>query len=259
MSLVNTPAIMLRRKDYGDYDVIVTLFTKVAGKVTTIAKAAKKSSKRFAGTLELFSVLQIVYRKNRRGGLAVLQEASLQQPFANIRSSIIKTAYASYWAELINEWLESGQAQPRLYRLFHDALWLLDTDDMPAAGVSIILQTQFAQTTGFEPNLVGCQRCKTKTDFLTENQVMFDIVSGSLVCDRCNAGLSSEIYLSKGTIKQLQWVASGDMAKAQRIRFTPQALKEGLTFVERFLPYHLGKSFKSLAFLRKMRNTTVEG
>ena len=180
-------------------------------------------------------------------------------PFANIRGSIIKTAYASYWAELINEWLEGGQAQPQLYRLFHDSLWLLDTDRMPSAGVSIIFQMQFAQATGFEPNLHACQRCKTKTEFLAGNQIMFDIVSGSLICDRCRAGMSGDVHLSRGAIKQLQWIASGDMAKAKRIRFTPQSLQEGLIFVENFLPYHLGKSFKSLAFLRNMRNTTVEG
>ena len=39
--------------DYGDFDVIITFFTLKRGKLSLIAKAAKKSTKRFAGILDL--------------------------------------------------------------------------------------------------------------------------------------------------------------------------------------------------------------
>jgi DNA repair protein RecO (recombination protein O) len=59
--------------------------------------------------------------------------------------------------------------------------------------------------------------------------------------------------LSKGTIKQLQWVAGGDLARAARIRFTPAAVSEALGFLERFVPYHLGRQLRSLKVLRQLR------
>jgi DNA repair protein RecO (recombination protein O) len=105
----STPAIMLRRTDFGDYDLIITFFTLNKGKISVIAKSAKKSVRRFSGILELFSVLDIVCSTGRRPGLSVLQEAALKHPFAEIRKDVIKTAYASYWAELINEWMEMGE------------------------------------------------------------------------------------------------------------------------------------------------------
>ncbi|MBW1752074.1 MAG: DNA repair protein RecO [Deltaproteobacteria bacterium] len=85
MSSFETPAIMLRRVDFGDYDLIITFFTLKQGKKSVIAKSAKKSTKRFAGILELFSVLDIVFGKGRGKGLPVLQEAALKHPFAGIR------------------------------------------------------------------------------------------------------------------------------------------------------------------------------
>lgn len=54
MSTFSTSAILLRRSSYGDYDLIVTLLSLEKGKITVIAKNAKKSRKRFPGMLELF-------------------------------------------------------------------------------------------------------------------------------------------------------------------------------------------------------------
>ena len=106
MPVFATPAILLRRIDYGDFDVIITFFTLNKGKLSLIAKAAKKSTRRFAGILELFSVLDLVVGTGRGKGLPILQEAALIKPFEGIRADFKKTAYASYWAELIYSWLE---------------------------------------------------------------------------------------------------------------------------------------------------------
>jgi len=46
---------MLRRTDFGDYDLIITFLSLSKGKISVIAKSAKKSTKRFAGVLELTS------------------------------------------------------------------------------------------------------------------------------------------------------------------------------------------------------------
>ncbi|MDM8553033.1 DNA repair protein RecO, partial [Desulfobacterales bacterium HSG2] len=86
MNTFSTSAIMLRRIDFGDYDLIITFLTLDMGKVSVIAKSAKRSKKRFAGILELFSVLQVVCSRGR--GLPVLQEAVLRDPFIKIRSDI---------------------------------------------------------------------------------------------------------------------------------------------------------------------------
>jgi DNA repair protein RecO (recombination protein O) len=117
MANLSTPAILLRRIEFGDYDLIVTLFTRTKGKTSAIAKSAKKSVKRFPGVLEPFSLLNVVLAKARGKGMPVLQEASLEDPFFKIREDIIKTAYASYWSELIYLWMADEEPQEALYGL----------------------------------------------------------------------------------------------------------------------------------------------
>lgn len=253
MTSFSTPAILLRRIDFGDYDLILSLFTLHEGKVSVIAKSAKKSAKRFSGILELFSVLQVVCTTGRRKGLPVLKEASLKQPFSSIRADIKKTAYASYWAELVNEWMEDGVKQASLYYLLEHVLGELDKGQTAGAAISTLFQMRFMSMAGFCPNLRQCSICQAETEKMKDNRIMFDFAKGGLICSRCASASRGQTYLSKGTIKQLLWIESGELNKAKRIRFTHQTLREAMEILEEFVPYHLGKKPRSLEFLRHIR------
>jgi DNA repair protein RecO (recombination protein O) len=253
MSQVSTPAIILRRVEFGDFDLICTFFSLQNGKVPLIAKSAKKSTKRFSGILEPFSALQIVYRSEQKKGLPVLLEASILEPFSNIRMDIHKTAYAGYMAELINEWMEERVVQSSLFYLFQYALEAIDQEGLPLDAVSILFQMRFMTISGFRPNLIYCSFCKTKTEDFQQNRILFDLKKGGVVCDQCTTMASSRIHLSKGTIKQLLWLERVELKKAARIRFSPMALKEGLDFLEAFVPFHLGKEPRSLKFIQQIR------
>ena len=253
MSSFSTPAIVLRRIDFGDYDLILNFFTLNSGKISVIAKSAKKSVKRFSGALELFSVLDVVCSSSRGKGLPVLQEAALKQPFSKIRADIVKIAYASYWAELINVWMEDGKKQVQIYQLFQYVLEELDLGYIQQEALSIIFQIRFIKISGFCPDLTRCGNCRIEIEEIKKGKIVFDIIKGCLICDRCSSATLDKIHLSKGTIKQLLWVESGGLKKAGRIRFTKTALSEGLKFLEAFVPYHLGMEPRSLAFLRQIR------
>ena len=254
MSQITTPAIMLRRIEYGDYDLIITFFSLDNGKISVIAKSAKKSKKRFAGILEPFSVLQIVYGSGKGKGLPVLSEASLIQAFSNIRQDITQTAYASYMAELIYEWAEENHRQTAIFRLFNDVLEKLDQKEMAGDELSMLFQMRFTAFSGFEPNLKMCLACKKPVDDMEENKVAVNLKKGGLLCRQCQPAGAKPMTLSKGTLKQMQWLTHPDLKMATRIKLTPQAIKEGLTFLEAFVPYHLGKEPRSLKFLQQLRH-----
>ena len=254
MASFATPAIILRRIEYGDYDLIVSLLTLDEGKISALAKSAKKSTKRFAGILEPFSVLEVVCSAHPRGSrLPILQEAVLKHPFPTIRADIMKTAYASYWSELVNEWMEEKQKQVDTFRLLHHVLDQLNLGEGPAGALSVLFQIRFMAMSGYAPNLTHCGLCNSSVEGMESGRITFDVSKGGILCGRCSTQSTSRLRLSKGTVKQLLWIGSGDLAKAGKMRFSQQAIHESLACLEAFVPYHLGKEPRSLAFLRQIR------
>ena len=256
MGYLSSLAIMLRATEHGDYDKIISFFTLNRGKISIIAKGAKKSIKRFAGVLELFSVLNLVWTYGRSQGLPILQEASVVHPFEQIRTDITKTAYASYWCELVYGWMEQGQKQVSVYRLLEHTLDQLNCGSLPEHALHIIFQARFMSVSGFRPSFNHCNICRTPFERFGRSAVAFDIKRGGILCEKCAPQEEAFLCLSKGTIKLLHWVLNVPLEKLNRLRFSRQAIDESLGMLEAFVPYHLGKETKSLKVLKQL-NTTL--
>ncbi|MEJ2038520.1 MAG: DNA repair protein RecO [Desulfosarcinaceae bacterium] len=252
----STPGIVLRRRSYGDFDVIVTLMTRDHGKRTLMAKAAKKSKKRFGGLLEPFAGLQVVFRMGK--GMPLLEEASLVQSFDGVRTDIVKTAYGSYWLELIDLWVEEKQERPELYHLLGFALQALGEGDRAAAMLSILFQMRFIGHEGLAPVLERCACCHKRIEALPLQRFCIDLNKGGIVCQSCPADRNGRLMLSRDTLKHLQWMVDGSLEKAQRARLGPHVLTEATHFLEAFVPYHIGRLPKSLVFLQQMRRSAVK-
>jgi DNA repair protein RecO (recombination protein O) len=253
MGMLSTPAVLIRRTDYGDYDLILKFFSLESGALTAIAKSAKKSTKRFAGILELFSMLNIVVSRRKGRGMPVLQEASLENPLSSIRASIEKTAYASYWAELIQGWMEEWEPQPQIFHLLCHVLMGLHSDSGEAAALSILFQMQMLRLAGFRPNLRRCSHCGAELSLAGTGRFALDLSGGGIRCDTCSTSMVRRAGLSASTIKQLLWAESESLAKAARMKFSPMAIREGIDFLEGFVPYHLGRRPRSLKILQQIR------
>ncbi|MFH0728631.1 MAG: DNA repair protein RecO [Pseudomonadota bacterium] len=250
---MDTAAILLHRVDYGDYDLIITFFTRAEGKISAMAKSAKRSVKRFGGVLQPFAILNIVCAEGRGKQLPMLQEASFDVPLPNIGTDIMKTAFASYWAEITKEWSEEGKQQIHLYQLLRYALIELDRGGISPPLLSLSFQMKFLSLMGLAPHLASCNDCGKTVDQIKENRIAFDIKTGRLTCNGCRTDTAQKVFLTKGTIRQLQWMDRVPLSQVSRIRCLPQVEKEGQSFLETFLPYHLGKKPKSLTFLEKIR------
>ncbi|MEH0022066.1 MAG: DNA repair protein RecO [Desulfobacter sp.] len=256
MADFSTDAILLRKIEYGDHDLIITFLTRDHGKLPAIAKNAKQSVRRFSGALDLFSAnhIQCAYPKKNKDGLVILTQSVLDNGFANIRYNVLKTAYACYWMEILTLWLEDGKPQEALFDLLYSSLDMLDQSDVRTEVISLLFQIRFMGISGFAPNLTCCDSCGTDLDSIPRKKLRFDFKEGRIVCPGCASRASRfGTDVSKGTLKQLAWINTTEMDRAERIKFSPFAIREGEILLESFIPFHIGRDFKSLGFLRRMR------
>src|SRR5690554_4752709 len=80
--LYRVNAIVLRRRDLGETDRIVTLLTAERGKLRVVAKGSRRPSSRIAGYLEPFSASRLLIARTR--GLDIISQAESIDPFSGI-------------------------------------------------------------------------------------------------------------------------------------------------------------------------------
>jgi DNA repair protein RecO (recombination protein O) len=251
-----TNAILLKKVEFGDHDLIISFFTQSRGKISVIAKNAKKSIKRFSGPFDIFCMhhIQCSFPKKKKDGLIILAKADLEKGFVNIRHDVLKTAYASFWLEMLYFYLEENKKEADLYDLLLFSLQALNKESIAKEILSLLFQIRFMNLSGFSPNLEHCGRCKTSIDNIEQQNLRFDFKGGEIVCQNClGKGPHHGMTISKGTVKQLFWIKNSDIKKAKRIKFSPYAIKEGAVLLESFISFHIGKEFKSIQFLKTIR------
>lgn len=260
MSDFSSDAVLLRRIEYGDYDYIITFLSETKGKISVIAKNAKKSIRRFQGSLDLFSTMniQVSFSKKKKNALPVLVNVDLIDPFEKIRTDVEKTGYASYWMEIITFYLEEQKSQSGLFKLLFFSLDALNSGVISKQVINLLFQIRFMSISGFAPDLKNCGVCRMPIDKTraenSHGKVIFDVKNGRLVCDKCMKGaVLNSVRISKGTLKQLAWINENEITKAGRIKFSSLAIKEGETLLQAFIPFHIGREFKSLLFLNRIK------
>lgn len=109
-----TPAYILRSVDYRDADRIVTLLTRDLGRVSAIARGARRSRRRFGGKLETFMELEVELRPGR-GDLATLESAAVRRPHLGVVSDLRRMRSAGACLELVRALAPEREPEPRLF------------------------------------------------------------------------------------------------------------------------------------------------
>lgn len=83
-----TSALLLGRVEYGEADLIVSLFTESRGRLSALARGARRSQKRFQGSLEPFHTLRVELGEHPRGDLFSLRSSSIEHSRDGLVSSL---------------------------------------------------------------------------------------------------------------------------------------------------------------------------
>jgi DNA repair protein RecO (recombination protein O) len=116
MPLYTTDALILRTYKLGESDRIVVFLTRDRGKKRGVAKNARQSRRRFGGALEPLTCGRLAYFERERRDLVRLEYVEqVRSPLSAADGESL--GYASYFAELIDEWAQEGDPNETLFRL----------------------------------------------------------------------------------------------------------------------------------------------
>lgn len=225
MNVSSTRCLVLKTADHGESDKIVTLFSENLGKVTGIAKGAKRSKKRFVNKLEPFSRILVSYKPSR-STLLFIAEAELEYAFLSLRQSYQKYAGAMYLCELILRFTKEKDPEYGLFSLLNWALYSLDQGDRPLK-IAALFHIRLLDIAGYRPELECCSQCYKPVSPKNTYTMLPGI--GALLCNQCQSGNTMLTrQLSVQTLKFLEKAQGVSIEHLGRLQLPDKAARETL-------------------------------
>ena len=154
----STPAIVLRAVNYGEADRIVTLFGRDTGRVSALARGARKSQKRFAGGLGLCAVGEAWVRERAGADLATLERFDVAESHQAFGTDVARMAHAAYAAELVGKLCAPRQVEAGVFDWLLAFLRLLDAEGASAERLRVF-EIGLLGRLGFGPVVDTCAVC----------------------------------------------------------------------------------------------------
>jgi DNA repair protein RecO (recombination protein O) len=179
---LKTEAIVLRSIRYGEADRILHLYTPGYGRLSAIAKGARRSRSRFGARLEPFFHVRAMLHEGRSDLLTVTGVDTITV-HAAVRDHAATLDAASRACDAVSRLFETSDPHPEVFRLLANELSLLQTDvahARPATGLAFRLKLLLAA--GIVPQLAACAVCGE-----SEHLQGFSGAAGGVVCSSCEA------------------------------------------------------------------------
>jgi len=112
--------IVLARRNYGEADRILSVYTKNHGRISFIAKGVRRPASRKRGHIEIFSYLKLQGIKGK--GLDLITEAEIIDNFGEIRKNLKKVSLAYYFMEVIGRTTHENEPHMEVFDLILEYL-----------------------------------------------------------------------------------------------------------------------------------------
>jgi DNA repair protein RecO (recombination protein O) len=252
---LSTAALVLRTRPYGESDRIVTFITEQHGKITGIAKGAKNSRRRFAGTLEPFVQVRAVFRQRSTTDLVFLLRCEFVAALRSFTRDLDRFAAGSYVLELTDRMVFGRESGRDVYRLVHDGLTLLDAGG-PVEPVLRAFELHLLALSGYAPALDQCRGCGRNIE--GSAPVYLTVERGGLVCRACVRPGEAVRPIAVATAYELARLAEHPLAAAAA-GANAGALPEAAAVAEHLLAAVTSGPLRTRGFLQKRRVDSPSG
>lgn len=178
--LVKTTGLVLKQRNIGEYDCIITILTKEFGLIEATASGVKRIKSALAGATQMLVYGEFCLYKGKK--YYSVNSAETKKNFYNLRLDVEKLALASYFCDLTHYLLPEGveDTWPFL-RLLLNTLTFLEENKRDMLLLKVIYELRLLSLSGFMPDLVACGCCGTFED----EEMKFYPLTANLRCGNC--------------------------------------------------------------------------
>ena len=243
MPLKESEAIVLRTYPFRESDLLVTLFTRAEGKVRGVARAAKKSRRRFGGALEPLTHVKVSYEDRERQELARLDACEVLDSPLTDEVNYPRAVALAHVAELLDELLPDREANDAVFRLALSILSRLKGSEfwIPLT----YFELWMSRLMGYLPDLSECLACGRS---LNGSRAYFHALADGLMCPEHKRLASSEISPESRSLAALML-----RLPLSKLDTSQKSAPDLSKFVLQTLERHIEKKLVTRTMLEKIR------
>lgn len=244
MKLYKAEALVLRARDCGDGDKLLTLFSREYGKIKVIAHGVSKPSSRKRGSVQPFTLTKFLLYRGR--DLDSVSQCEGKEMFLSLRESLEKISYASYLAELVDALTPDGEPNEPLFLLLLTTLRLMAGEDPEI--LTRAFEIKAAGFVGYRPVLETCANCREAA----ARQPYFSPALGGVLCEKCSRSDPNALSCNKGIVEILKILLNWCPSRLRQLKIEPLTKKQIGRILHEYLKFHLDRDLKSSSFLNRL-------
>jgi DNA repair protein RecO (recombination protein O) len=243
MQFQRTPGVCLHRVDYSETSQVLRFFTPAQGRISCIAKGAKRKKSAFLAPFEILSVYDLIRVEKRPGTLDILTRAERQRAFLKLRTEYPRFVAACYAAEFVDEFAPDGHPIDGLYDELLRLLERLESGG-PVPDAVFSFETLALGALGYLPRMRECGVCQKA---VARADAYFSARDGGALCVECRPREERWFPVRRASLESMARFGEGDMPREPMKRSLVVEIRQILDACVRF---HLERELKSVRFLR---------
>jgi DNA repair protein RecO (recombination protein O) len=249
--LYRLQAIVMRRRDMGEADRLLTVFTRDRGKINLLAKGVRRAASRKAGHIEPFTYTDLLVA--RGANLDLVTQAETIASHRHVREDLWLSSLAYYVVELADAFTQDEDPNALLFEL------LLETLDRLDAGHASNLVVRYYELhmldlAGYQPQLFHCVQC----DQPLQQEVNFlSFERGGCLCPKHGSNLPGTVALPLDVLKVMRYLQSRTWEEVAVLQLRPEVIGQIEGLLARYIVYYLERTLRAPVFLERLRRTTA--
>ena len=242
-----TNGIVLRETVTKESDKILTLLTRDLGRVSVIARGARRKNSKFAACAQ--SLAYGEWTLYRRGEWYYANDAETLELFTGLRQDLEAMALGFYMAELTESVTTEDTASDDILRHLLNGLYALSALHKPPRLVKAAFELKLLALAGYEPLADGCAYCGLPDP----EEPMLDVVQGVLHCRRCGRGERAlSMPLGRDSLAALRHILYGDPKRLFSFPIDALSMQRMGDACEAFLLTQMERGFRTLDFYKQL-------
>lgn len=246
METYQSQAIIMRIREFGESDLLVTFFTPEKGQLKGVAKGARKSRKRFVNCLDVFSLVNLEYGLRRQGALYFLHSGRLLEGYGGLRADFAAVAVASYMIEVTEALFPQSVADGEAFELLKASFEALARGEA-VEKVQVLFETRAMSLGGYGINVERCTMCKRP--YKGQGMAVFKRERGAIACLACAPASARTPLMGPESIKALALIQSEPLSDLLHIPLEGTMVNEIRPVLKLHREYRLERRLKTAKYV----------